>query len=73
MVESRVVKLYHNSNTKSDPDIKYLDSVDNTDSSEHATATAYANNPDSRWAIDSRATRHFTSYLKDFDSGSVKR
>ena len=73
VAESRVIELYHNSNAKSDPCDEYLYSFDNTDSSEHATATAYANNPDSRWAIDSGATRHFTSYLKDFDSGSVKR
>jgi Reverse transcriptase (RNA-dependent DNA polymerase)/GAG-pre-integrase domain len=71
VAESRIVELYHNSNAESDPDDEYLDSIDTSDSSEYATATACAINPESRWAVDSGATKHFSSYLQDFDS--IKR
>ena len=67
VAESRIVELCYRPISDSDS----FDLIDNSSRSERATATAYANSPTDQWAVDSGATRHFSSYLKDFES--IKR
>ena len=45
--------------------------VDLCYNSQHSTEYVYANQPQDCWAIDSGATKHFSSYLQDFES--IKR